>query len=126
MMTGMVRGHEARIRVILRRQGREQAIDAIIDTGFTAWLTLPPAAIVALDLPWQGFDRCILADGSESLFRVFKAIIVWDGRPRRVSVYEANAEPLVGMALLRGYELKAQIRARGKVTVKRLPRSRKD
>ncbi len=30
--------------------------------------------------------------------------------------------PLVGMALLRGWEYKMQVRARGKVTIKRLPR----
>jgi hypothetical protein len=33
-----------------------------------------------------------------------------------------DATPLVGMALLRGYEYKMQVRARGKVTIKRLPR----
>ena len=45
----------------------------------------------------------------------------WDGKVRTILVAEANAAPLVGMRLLRGHELKMQVRARGKVTIKRLP-----
>ena len=36
-------------------------------------------------------------------------------------VHEADAEPLLGMSLMRGFELKVQVRNRGKVTIKRLP-----
>jgi uncharacterized protein YhjY with autotransporter beta-barrel domain len=45
------------------------------------------------------------------------------GESRRVLVDEADTDPLVGMALLSGYELKMQVRSRGKVAIKRLPRS---
>ena len=38
-----------------------------------------------------------------------------------VPVDELDAVPLVGMGLLEGSELKMQVRARGKVTIKRLP-----
>jgi hypothetical protein len=37
-------------------------------------------------------------------------------------VGEFNATPLVGMALLRGYECRMQVRARGKIMIKKLPR----
>ena len=57
-----------------------------------------------------------------SSFDVYQAKVVWDGRVRSVFVDEFDATPLVGMALLRGYEYKMQVRARGKVTIKRLPR----
>jgi predicted aspartyl protease len=83
---------------------------------------LPPAAIAALNLRWQSFGRGILADGSVSAFDVYQAKVAWDGGFRRVFVDEFDATPLVGMALLRGYEYKMQVRARGKVTIKRLPR----
>ena len=122
MMTGVVRAREARIRLKIRGPGgQEQEIEAVIDTGFTGWLTLPPALVAALALPWQSFGRGILADGSEGLFDVCEAAVVWDRRARRIPVDEADAAPLVGMALLNGYELKVQVRARGKVTIKRLP-----
>ena len=64
----------------------------------------------------------IMADGSVRVFDVYQAKVVWDGRVRSVLVDEFDATTLVGMALLRGFELKMQVRARGKVTIKRLPR----
>ena len=76
--------------------------------------------IAALNLRWQTFGRGILADGSVSTFDVYQAKVVWDGRLRRVFVDEFDATPLVGMALLRGYEYKMQVRARGRVTIRRL------
>jgi clan AA aspartic protease len=122
MMTGVVRAREARIRLRIRGPGgQEQEIGAVIDTGYTAWLTLPPALIAALGLSWHGVGSGVLADGSTCLFDVYEAKVVWDRRARRVLVDEADTIPLVGMALLSGYELKVQVRARGKVTIKRLP-----
>ena len=121
MITGMVRAGEARVRLKIRgTRGREQEIDAIVDTGFTGSLTLSPALIAALGLRWQSLDRGTLADGSECLFDVYEAKVVWDRRTRRILINEADAEPLVGMALLDGYELNIQVRPRGKVTIQRL------
>ena len=123
MIVGIIRGREALIRLTIRGfRGREQEIDAVVDSGYTGWLTLPPKVIAALVLPWQTFGRGILADGSVSTFDVYRAKVVWDGRVRSIFVDEFDATCLVGMALLRGYEYKMQVRARGKVTIKRLPR----
>jgi hypothetical protein len=49
--------------------------------------------------------------------------LAWDGKVRSILVAEADADPLVGMRLLRGHELKMHVRARGKVTIKRLRRN---
>src|SRR5262245_40029615 len=123
MIEGVVRRREARIRLTVRGwRGRRQEIEAVIDTGYTGWLTLPPAVIGTLNLHWQTLGRGTLADGSVSLFDVYQAKVEWDGRVRSVLVGEFDATPLVGMALLGGSELKMQVRARGKVTIKRLPR----
>ena len=123
MITGIVLAREARIRLKLRGpRGREQEIEAVIDTGYTAELTLPPSPIAALGLRWQSLDCGTLADGSECLFDVYEAKVVWDGKVRHILVDEADADPLVGMRLLRGHELKMQVRSRGKVTIKRLPK----
>jgi len=121
MIIGLVQAREARIRLKVRGpDGHEQEIEAVLDTGYTASLTLPPALIAALSLPWQSLDRGTLADGSDCLFDVYEAMVVWDGKPRRVLVDEADADPLIGMALLNGYELKVQVRTGGMVTIKRL------
>jgi clan AA aspartic protease len=123
MIVGIVRAREPLIRLTIRGfRGVQQEIEAVVDSGYTGWLTLPPTAIASLNLGWQTFGRGILADGSVRTFDVYQAKVVWDGRLRRIFVDEFDATPLVGMALLRGYEFKMQVRARGRVTIKRLPR----
>ena len=124
MIVGVVRGREALIRLTIRGfHGLQQEIEGVVDSGYTGWLTLPSTVIASLNLRWQTFGRGILADGSVSTFDVYQAKVMWDGRLRRVFVDEFDATPLVGMALLRGYEYKMQVRARGKVTIQRLPRT---
>lgn len=84
-------------------------------------LSLPTTLIVMLGLPWRRRGRAFLADGSESLFDIYEGTVIWDKRRRRIPVDEADTAPLVGMALLSGYELNIQVRARGKVTIASLP-----
>ena len=118
MISGVVNNREARIRLSLRGpQQREQEFEAVIDTGYTASLSLPPAQIATLGLGWQGFGRGTLADGSECLFDVYEAEVVWDGQVRRLLVDEADTDPLVGMALLSGYELKMEVCSHGKLEI---------
>jgi clan AA aspartic protease len=123
MITGAVKSDEGRIRLKVKGpRGMEQDVEAVIDTGYTASLTLPPAVVTALGLRWQSIDRFTLADGSECIFDVYLAKVLWDGRLRQVLIDEADADPLVGMRLLRGHELNMDVRYRGKVTIKRLSR----
>jgi clan AA aspartic protease len=121
MITGVVRSGEACIRLkVMGLRGLEEEVDAVIDTGYSSALTLPPAIVSRLNLRWQTVDRATLADGEVCIFDVYEAQIAWDGRVRRILVDEADTEPLVGMKLLRGHELRIQVRSRGKVTIKRL------
>ena len=122
MITGSVKSDEARIRLKVRgRGGREEEFEAVIDSGYTGTLTLPPALITLLDLRWQSVQRATLADGSTCVFQVYVGKLLWDDKVRTILVDEADADPLVGMKLLRGHELQMQIRYRGKVIIKRLP-----
>jgi clan AA aspartic protease len=116
MIIGSVRGREGRIRLLVQgTRRRQQFVEAVIDTGYTASLSLPPVVVAALGLRWKSIGRGVLADGSECLFDVYVASVIWDGKERRILVDEADTDPLVGMALLSGYELKMQIRSRGKI-----------
>lgn len=96
-------------------------IDAVIDTGFNGFLTLPASLIQELGLVWRRRGRAMLADGSESLFDIYEATITWDGRPRRIAVDEVNSDPLIGMSLLYGYELTVQVVDGGRVVINPLP-----
>ena len=99
--------------------GRE--FEAVIDTGYDGYLSLPRTIISALRLPWVRRGRAVLADGTEIDCEVYRAEIVWDGTQTPILVDEADTDPLIGMNLLNGFELKVQVRPRGKVTIKRLP-----
>src|SRR5205823_329976 len=98
--------------------GQERALDAVIDTGFDGWLSLPPSVIARLGLPWRRRGRAVLADGSECLFDIYEGTVLWQRRTLRVAVDEADTPALVGMALLAGHEITIQVRAGGKVTIK--------
>jgi clan AA aspartic protease len=91
--------------VVANEGGQRQQIDAVIDTGFNGFLTLPSAVIGTLDLPWSGSDIVALGDGSETLFDLYAATILWDGQSCEIDIAESETDPLIGMALLYGYRL---------------------
>lgn len=123
MITGVVNAnHEATIPLVVHAiHGQEEAIEAIIDTGFTGFLTLPPMLIKALGLPWLGRQRAKLGDGSARFFDVYAAAILWDGQVRTVETDATDTEPLVGMCLLAGHEVRIQVLDGGNVTIEGLP-----
>lgn len=111
--------HEAIIHLVVRGpQRQEQEINAVIDTGFTGFLTLPPSLITTLGLPFRRRGRAVLGDGSEILFDIYEATVLWDGQQRRVAIDSADTDSLVGMALLYGYELTVQAVVGGRVCIK--------
>jgi len=119
MITGVVTAdREAVVRVLVQGPtGVEREINGAIDTGFDGYLSLPPSLISVLDLPWRQRGRALLADGSESVFDLYEAVVVWDGLERRIPVDEAQTAPLIGMSLLTGCELIIQVWPGGSVTI---------
>ena len=95
------------IRLLVRGpQGQEAEIEGVIDTGFDGSLTLPPRLVATLGLERRGRGRAFLADGTATIFDVYEVSVVWDGHPVQILVDEADTDPLVGMALMNGYELR--------------------
>jgi clan AA aspartic protease len=126
MITGFVTDRrEAVIRLRVHGPaGQDQEIEAIIDTGFDGWLSLPPSVIAQLGLTWRQRGRALLADGRESVFDIYEATVDWDGNARRVPVDAAETFPLVGMSLLEGYELIVQVQRGGNVALSALSQAR--
>lgn len=122
MISGRVTDdREAVIRLVVDSPTHgAQEVEAVIDTGFDGWLSLPPVLISRFGLPWRRRGRALLADGSESVFDIYEGTVDWDGDRRRVSIDEANTAPLAGMSLLEGYELLVQVRPGGNVTISRM------
>jgi clan AA aspartic protease len=107
MMHGIVNlRREATLALVVGNANRQQqVVDTVIDTGFTGFLSLPSATIAALDLPWSASDIVTLGDGSETLFDLYIATVIWDGEYREIYIAESATEPLLGMAMLYGYRL---------------------
>jgi clan AA aspartic protease len=122
MITGSVNSAlEGILRMTVRGpHGQRKRITAVIDTGYNGALTLPPELIAELRLPWSDTGSVMLGDGSTCVCDIYAGIAVWDRRSISIFVEEANTTPLVGMELLRGFELKMDVVRRGRVTIKPL------
>ncbi len=107
--------------VVGNASGQRQVIDTVIDTGFNGFLTLPSVLITSLRLSWNASDIVTLGDGSDALFDLYAATIIWDGEYREIDVAESETEPLIGMALLYGYRLQIDAIEGGIVKIEKLP-----
>ena len=118
----MIRGflnanQEPIIRLRVRGpRGTEALIEFLIDTGFTASLTLPAPTIAALSAG-QG----VLADGSVTRIDTYYAEVHWDGKWQVVLVSSMGGDPLLGMRMLAGYELRVEVKSGGAVEMRKLP-----
>jgi clan AA aspartic protease len=122
MMQGYVNAtYEAVISVVVRNDGKLKSVNALIDTGFTGFLSLPSTIIAELSLSWSYRDRGTLGDGSETLFDVYDASVIWDGKFREIEINSADTEPLLGMMMLRGYRLQVDTVEGGLVTIQGVP-----
>ncbi|MEO1522384.1 MAG: clan AA aspartic protease [Cyanobacteria bacterium J06633_2] len=121
MMQGIVnQSCEAVLPVVAKSSTTTQLVDAVIDTGFSGFLTLPSNIIDALDLTWKGRDVATLGDGASCIFDVYIANVIWDGQYRKIDINESETVPLIGMRLLRGYDLRIQTIEGGIVMIEAL------
>jgi predicted aspartyl protease len=72
--------HEAVVRLRVRGPaGSELDVDTVIDSGFTASMTLPAMTVAALGLTRQSVGGAVLADGSVRQFEIYAAEVEWNG-----------------------------------------------
>lgn len=119
MIEGLVNAdYEAVITLSLRGPtGLERDVDAVVDTGFNSFLTLPPEIVAELDLRFAMQGNAILADGQEASFDIYGATVIWDSQPRYVDTYVVDATPLVGMMLLDRHNLNIEVESGGRVVI---------
>lgn len=97
--------------------GQPHTIEAVIDTGYSSFLTLPASVVSALGLNSIGNEQLTLADGSEIVSAICQATIIWDGQLSDIAVDTLETMPLIGMAMMSGYDLSARIVVGGRVTL---------
>ncbi len=92
-------------------------VEAVIDTGYNGFLTLPAELVADMALPFVGPSRATLANGAVETLDVHEATILWDGQPRDIEADATGGIPLVGMLLLDGHDLSVQVRVGGRVLI---------
>ena len=86
-------------------EGNLQACPAIVDTGFTGWLTLTPRLIRRLGLPELESQIVTLATGSRERTQYYRSRVLWNGRMIPAAIAKTDHLPLIGMKLLEGNRL---------------------
>ena len=119
MIQGAVNAsHEAVVTLTLRGPaGQTRDVEAVIDTGFTGYLTVTPALAAELELDFRGTSRATLADGTEVTFPSYGVTVLWNGRNRYVEADAADTTPLVGMRLLEHHSLYVEVVEGGRVVI---------
>ena len=100
--------------------GPKVQITAILDTGFTDFLTLPSALVSRLALEFREFAQAELADGTIVQLPAYEAVVTWHAEERRIVVCGADGAPLLGMSLLYGSRLTMEAVDGGEVIIERL------
>jgi clan AA aspartic protease len=113
---------EAVVRLRVRGpSGVESDIDAIVDSGFTSFLTLPAKTVTALGLIQQSGSRAVLADGSVHQVDIYAVEVSWGGSWRTVLVSAIGNESLLGMRMLTGHKLVIEVNPGGPVEIIPIP-----
>ncbi len=123
MISGVVNSrNEAVVGLRVRGPGHPGLdLAAIIDSGFSASLTLPAATVALLGLVRQSGGEAMLADGSVRQFDIYAAEVDWDGHWRPILVSAVGTESLLGMRLLASHELRIKVVPGGAVEILPLP-----
>ncbi len=106
--------------------GATEGVDFIIDTGYTGEMTLPQEIIDRLNLRTVDYDgyettpTVILADGAILPVAVYVTGVWWHDRLRIVEVDSIGSNPLIGMTLLQGSNLRVDAIPGGLVTITEL------
>ncbi|CAG0968587.1 hypothetical protein PHYC_01117 [Phycisphaerales bacterium] len=106
---------EAMIDIDVLGAGGRLSVAAVIDTGFTGFVTLPRETISALGLTFVAESEATLATGQVAVLRAYRARVSWPAGVFDVLVLESDTAPLVGMSLLRGLTVRITVVAGGDV-----------
>ena len=122
MISGEVRGdRQALVTIeIIDAEGRPRPVEAVLDTGFTGYLTLPEETIRQLGLSSVGRRTFELANGELFEFEAYLASVSWHGRLTDALVLRSGSEPLLGMTLLWGSRVTLDAIAQGEVRIEPL------
>ncbi len=97
--------------------GPTRDIEAVVDTGYSGFLTLPIALVADLGLPFAYVGQAFLANDTEVSFDVHYVTVLWDGQPRDIKADATGSTPLVGMLMLDRHDLNIEVENGGRVLI---------
>lgn len=123
MITGTVSGdREIVIQLeVLAANQSPVSLQAVVDTGFNGFLTLPVDAVDVLEALPAGTRRAELGDGNIVELDVCSIKVKWHGEVREVLALQAEGTPLVGMSLLWRSRVQFDAQEDGAVTIDSIP-----
>ncbi len=98
-------------------QGQFHEIEAVFDTGYNSYLTIPPALIEALGLPYKGEQEVMLADGKIHTALTYYGTVKTDKTLVNVEIEAAEGIPIAGMRLFDGYRAAMDIETNGSLSL---------
>jgi len=120
MIEGFVSANREAVVIVSLRgpEGRTREVNAVIDTGYSGSLTLPPRLVTELALPYVFSSKAILADDTEVGFRLHRVTAHRGGKLRHSEADAVGSTPLVGMALLDSHSLYVEVEDGGRVVIR--------
>jgi clan AA aspartic protease len=97
--------------------GQTVEVVAVIDTGYSGTLSLPASVITSLALSPLAARTVRLADQSTRSLNTYEAEVLWVGQRRALRVLELDGDPLIGTALLKGFQLAVEFVDGGSVAI---------
>jgi clan AA aspartic protease len=100
--------------------GQGENISVQIDTGFSGVLILPEIFINEIGLASDGVREATLADGQVIVLATYRGTVIWDGAETHVEILASTDVPLIGMGLLRGFQIRIDAVPGGTVSIEAL------
>jgi clan AA aspartic protease len=104
LITGQIAENDDSLVALALVSGRRRLrVSAVVDTGFSGYLSVPDGLVRTIGWrPW-GMQRCKLADGRIVRQRVYIGLVAFGGRRHSVlAVRSQGGEVLIGTKLLSG------------------------
>lgn len=102
MIVGQFRDQFPHVLLTLHGVSGPIAVDFVLDTGFSGYLTLPESVLHRLGAIASARVRSRLADGSVRPATAFTVALDWDGEIRQVEAIAYENNPLLGTSAIDG------------------------
>ncbi|MDQ2800994.1 MAG: hypothetical protein M3Y13_15280 [Armatimonadota bacterium] len=120
MILGEVRRRFPRVTLTLPGREKPLEIEFIVDTAFDGDLTVPADIARLLDAQPSGRRGLSLADGSLFVSAACEILLDWADETRLTEVLILDGNPLLGVVLMDGLRLGAEMETGGEVSLEPL------